>query len=83
MLDEPTSSLDSESAEVVRQTVRRLVGRRGMTVLVITHSREMMAVCETVVVVEKGRVMEEGGFEELMGRRGELRRLLGGGELME
>ena len=79
MLDEATSSLDSESAEVVRRTVRGLVERRGMGVLVITHSREMMEVCERVVVLEKGRVVEEGGFDELMGGRGgALRMLLGG-----
>lgn len=80
VLDEPTSSLDSESAEVVRRTVRGLVEKKGMTVLVITHAREMIAVCERVVVVEKGGVVEEGGFDELMGRVGALRRLLGGGD---
>lgn len=81
MLDEATSSLDNESAEVVRRTVRGLVEKRGMTVLVITHAREMMTVCERIVVVEKGRVVEEGGFDELLARRGPLRRLLGGAEV--
>lgn len=83
VLDEATSSLDHESAQVVRRTVRGLVEKRGMTVLVITHAREMMTVCERVVVVEKGRVVEEGGFDDLMRRTGALRRLLGGGEVGE
>lgn len=82
VLDEATSNLDNESAEVVRRTVRGLVEKRGMTVLVITHAREMMTVCERIVVVEKGRVVEEGGFDELMARRGPLRRLLGGAEVV-
>ena len=81
VLDEATSSLDGESAEVVRRTVRGLVRTRGMTVVVITHAREMMEVCERVVVVERGGVLEEGRFEELMGRRGGLWRLLRGGEV--
>ncbi|KAL5418582.1 hypothetical protein PMIN04_007283 [Paraphaeosphaeria minitans] len=76
VLDEATSALDVEAARVVRDTVERLVRgdasevrRRGMTVVVITHAREMMAVAEHVVVLERGRVVEEGGFEELRRRR--------------
>lgn len=81
ILDEATSSLDAESAEVVRQSVGRLVASvRGMTVVIITHSREMMDVASNIVVLKNGSVAEEGPFEELMRRGGELRRLLSGGE---
>ncbi|KAL8752461.1 MAG: hypothetical protein Q9199_005733 [Rusavskia elegans] len=78
VLDEATSALDGESARGIRELVRRLRGQ-GVGVLMVTHDREMMRVCEEIVVVKEGRVEERGGFDELVLRRvGELRRLLGG-----
>ena len=81
ILDEATSALDAESAEVVRESVRRLVrSMQGMTVIIITHSREMMEVADNIIVLLSGSVAEQGSFDELMRRGGELRRLLSGGE---
>ncbi|EEP77643.1 predicted protein [Uncinocarpus reesii 1704] len=83
ILDEATSSLDVESAAGIKRTVSKLMGMRdgrrgdGLTVIIITHEREMMEVADRVVVVGQGRVVEEGSFGELVDRRGgELRRLL-------
>lgn len=81
ILDEATSALDSESAEVVRESVRNLVTRaRGMTVIIITHNQEMMKMAEHIVVLKKGRVAEQGPFAELVKGGGEFRTLLSGGE---
>jgi ATP-binding cassette, subfamily B (MDR/TAP), member 1 len=81
ILDEATSSLDSESAKVVKQTIKKLVEQRtGLTVIIITHAREMMQVAGNVVVMEKGTVVEEGPFERLLEKNGELRRMLSMGE---
>jgi ATP-binding cassette subfamily B (MDR/TAP) protein 1 len=44
--------------------------RRQMTVIVITHAREMMSVASHIVVLDKGRVVEEGGYGELKRKRG-------------
>lgn len=89
ILDEATSALDVESAGVVRDSVRELVAvdrragagakGRGMTVIIITHSRGMMAVAENIVVLDQGRVVEQGGFDELLRRKGPFARLLSGG----
>lgn len=49
-----------------------------LTVMVITHAREMMAIAEKVVMLDQGRVVEEGSFEELRMRRGPFSRLLRG-----
>jgi ATP-binding cassette subfamily B (MDR/TAP) protein 1 len=89
ILDEATSALDGQSAELVRNSVIALVeeerekarkkggGTKGvLTVIIITHSRDMMACAENVVVLEAGRVAEEGGFEELLKRRGKLFEML-------
>ncbi|KAL2755673.1 hypothetical protein ACRALDRAFT_1051004 [Sodiomyces alcalophilus JCM 7366] len=81
VMDEPTSALDAETAEMVRGTIRGLVAdprRRGMAVVLVTHSKEMMQLAERVVVLDGGRVVEEGGYEELRARGGEFARLIGG-----
>ncbi|KAL4796759.1 P-loop containing nucleoside triphosphate hydrolase protein [Aspergillus venezuelensis] len=78
ILDEATSALDPNSAVIIKQTIKRLVAERsGLTVLIITHAREMMKVADWVVVLEEGRVVEEGGFKSLSrGSHGKLRRLI-------
>ncbi|PVH77878.1 P-loop containing nucleoside triphosphate hydrolase protein [Cadophora sp. DSE1049] len=83
ILDEATSALDAVSAEAVRDTVRRLLKRGresdegGMAVLVISHGVEMMRIASEVVVIEDGRVVERGGFEELKRKGGAFSRLIG------
>jgi len=82
ILDEATSALDVESANLVRETLKSLLEerQREMTVIIITHSREQMEIAERVVVLDQGRVVEEGEFEELAEGNGVLANLLSGGE---
>lgn len=54
------------------------LARRDMTVIIITHAREMMAIAENIIMLDKGRVVEEGAFDELKRRRGPFARLLRG-----
>ena len=80
LMDEPTSALDAEAAEGIRQLVAELV-REGCTVVVVTHSWEMMRACGNVVVLEAGKVVEMGMYTELVGKKeGRLRALIGGRE---
>ncbi|EMC94702.1 hypothetical protein BAUCODRAFT_124301 [Baudoinia panamericana UAMH 10762] len=81
ILDEATSALDVESAALVRQAIKSLVDdkSRAMTVIMITHSRDMMEMAKHVVVLDQGNVVEEGGFEELLAKEGALSNLLSGG----
>jgi ATP-binding cassette subfamily B (MDR/TAP) protein 1 len=88
ILDEATSALDAVSAEAIRETVRKLMGRGretggDMAVVIISHSVEMMRVADHIVVIEGGRVVEEGrnGFEELARRDGAFARLVGRGDV--
>lgn len=78
ILDEATSSLDVENAERIRKTVTRLMAlSNGLTVIIITHAREMMEIADDVVVIDQGRVVEEGPYALLAKRNGgELRKLL-------
>ncbi|KAI9641034.1 ATP-dependent permease [Ciborinia camelliae] len=70
ILDEATSGLDGGSAEVVRETVQRLRKKEGMATLVVSHTVEMMKIAGRVVVMEEGKIVESGGFEELKNRVG-------------
>jgi ATP-binding cassette, subfamily C, bacterial CydD len=58
ILDEPTSSLDPESEQAVRQALERLV--QGRTVLLIAHRLNTLATANRVVVLEQGRLVEAG-----------------------
>jgi ATP-binding cassette subfamily B (MDR/TAP) protein 1 len=82
ILDEATSALDAESASLVRQTIENLVRdrSRAMTVIIITHHRDMMEIAENIVVLDKGMIVEQGGFDELLDKNGALTNLLTGGE---
>ncbi|PQE13470.1 hypothetical protein CJF32_00005362 [Rutstroemia sp. NJR-2017a WRK4] len=81
ILDEATSGLDGSSAETIRETVGRLRRVEGMATVVVSHTVEMMRMAGSVVVMDKGEVVEVGGFEELKGRRGgRFRELIGEGE---
>lgn len=69
ILDEATSSLDPAGAEIVRQTVQGLVvGRKGLTVLIITHAKEMIEIANHVVVLDQGAVVEDGPYSVLSRR---------------
>ncbi|KAJ5622358.1 hypothetical protein N7528_005590 [Penicillium herquei] len=71
ILDEATSSLDPAGAEVVRQTIQRLVSsRQDLTVIIITHAREMIEIADHVVVLDQGVVVEDGSFDALAERVG-------------
>ena len=83
ILDEPTSALDRDNAELVKQSILALLaetrwasstGKSGptLTVIIVTHAREMMESCDHVVMMEQGSVAEEGTFRELMRRKGPL-----------
>jgi ATP-binding cassette subfamily B (MDR/TAP) protein 1 len=48
-------------------------------VILITHSVEMMRVADKIIVMEEGRVVQEGRFEDLARRRGPFSRLIAGG----
>ncbi|KAL6231095.1 hypothetical protein BDW75DRAFT_248110 [Aspergillus navahoensis] len=78
ILDEATSALDPNSTLIIKETIRRLVAERsGLTVVIITHAREMMEVADDVVVLEDGKVVEEGSYLALSRKsHGKLRALI-------
>lgn len=85
VLDEPTSALDAECSGMIRETieglVRRAKGQLGdMAIVMVTHTPDMMQVCDNIVVIDGGVKVEEGSYEELMRARGPFRHLVSKGE---
>jgi ABC-type multidrug transport system fused ATPase/permease subunit len=74
LLDEPTAALDPETEARLMTTLERLVA--GRTTLLVTHRLAIVPYADVVVVMERGRVVEQGGWRELLDRGGRLAELL-------
>src|SRR2546425_142919 len=73
LLDEATSSLDNESEFLVQQALDRLM--RGRTTIVIAHRLSTVERADRILVLDKGRIVEEGTHSELLTRGGLYHRL--------
>lgn len=75
LMDEPTSSLDPESEELIRTALERL--SEGRTVLVVAHRLNTVYTADRIAVLEDGRLVEVGDHAGLRGREGPYSRLVG------
>ena len=70
ILDEATSALDSVSERLIQASLEKLsVGR---TVIAIAHRLSTIANADKVVVMDQGRIIEQGTYQELLAQRGKL-----------
>jgi len=73
ILDEATSSLDTESEREVQEALDRLMEKR--TVLVIAHRLSTVRNVDRILVLSEGRIVEEGDHKALMAKGGEYKKL--------
>ncbi len=74
ILDEATSNLDTESEQLIQQSLGRLM--KGRTSFVIAHRLSTIAGADLIVVVENGRILQTGTHQELMDLGGKYRTMV-------
>ncbi len=68
ILDEPTAALDPRSELEIYEQIHRLAEKK--TVLYISHRMSSCHFCDTILVLEKGKVVEQGTHQKLMAHKG-------------
>lgn len=66
ILDEPTSSLDSESEMYIQQSMEEIRKRKRITFIIIAHRLATIRKADQIIVLDKGKVVETGSHAELM-----------------
>lgn len=74
ILDEATSALDTESEQLVQLALEKMMQNR--TSLVIAHRLSTIQKADTIVVMKKGQIVEQGKHEELLTKKGEYFKLV-------
>jgi ABC-2 type transport system ATP-binding protein len=71
LLDEPTASLDPDTADWVRASLQRYRAERGATILLASHNmNEVERLCERVIILKQGRIQDDGTPAGLLERYG-------------
>ncbi len=70
ILDEATSSVDTETEAKVREALSRMLDAEGRTSIIVAHRLSTIQRADTIIVMHKGKVRETGSHQELLSQRG-------------
>lgn len=73
ILDEATANIDSETEDVIQNSLRKM--RQGRTTIAIAHRLSTIQDANCIYVLDKGRIIESGNHEELLAKRGTYHRM--------
>lgn len=76
LLDEVTSSLDSDSEQAVQEALARIMASRKMTTVVVAHRLNTLKKLDRIAVIADGAVVETGSYDRLKNMGGQFSRLL-------
>ena len=74
ILDEATSALDTESESLVQKALENMMKNR--TSIVIAHRLSTIQNADTIVVLQKGKIIEQGKHDELLAKNGTYKKLV-------
>ncbi len=74
VFDEATSSLDSESERFIQQSIFEIAGKK--TTIIIAHRLSTIQHADVIVVMDSGRIVEQGSYKELARKKGAFARML-------
>lgn len=77
IMDEATSALDNITERVVMEAVNRI--RADKTIILIAHRLSTVKTCDTIFLMERGRLMAQGSYDELLAGNEAFRRMVAGG----
>ena len=73
ILDEATSALDSESEQIIQKAIDNLI--KNQTVIAIAHRLSTLKNMDRIIVLDKGKIVEEGTFNDLLKQGGPFAKL--------
>ena len=76
LLDEATSALDENSQRAVQRTLDELLKVNTRTTILVAHRLSTVAIADLIVVIDHGRIVEMGTFQELTAKDGAFAKLL-------
>ncbi len=68
ILDEATSSLDSETETEIQNSINQVLEKNNTTVIAIAHRLSTIKHLDRIVVMDKGKIIEDGSFDELIAK---------------
>ncbi|NLV97018.1 MAG: hypothetical protein GX043_06745 [Desulfovibrionales bacterium] len=73
VFDEATSALDGITEKVIMDAIHSLSGQR--TIVLIAHRLKTVQQCDTIFFMEQGRLIDQGGYQELIERNERFRKM--------